>query len=97
MVLTLAWIKPPADSRTVFVDLAQFITIKVLTTVFHIKVPLALLNKYRRPLVADIPANILEVISGGGFINLQGKISTAQCIALLTRLAHLILPIKYLT
>lgn len=50
--------------------------------------PFAVLNEDGCFLMTDIPANVFKIISGRRLINLQGKIFTAKCIALLTDITH---------
>ena len=97
MVFTVFGIEPSTDGWTRFIDLTAILTVKVFAAVLNIKVPFSFLNKDRGLLVADIPTDVFKVIPGCWFINLHGKILAAKRIALLTRPAHPILPIKYST
>ena len=88
MVLTVIRIEPPADSGPFFINLAEAITIKISATVFHIEVPLPVLDKDRCFLMADIPADVLKIVPGGGLVNLQRQVFAAKGITFCAGGAH---------
>ena len=79
MEFTISRRKSLADSRPFFIDFTVIVAVKVFAPVFDIKIPLSLLNKDGCLLVADVPADIFKIIFRGWFINLHGKIFTAEC------------------
>ena len=90
MVLTSVCIKPPAYGGTRLIYGAAVSAIKVLAPVPDVEKPLSGLNKYRCFLMTDIPADIFKIIPGTGPVNLQCKISAAQCAASVTGALHLV-------
>ena len=89
VVLAFLRVKSAANGGPASVNFAAVVSVKVSAPVLHIKIPLAFLNEDRCFLVADIPADIFKIISGGWLINLQCEILAAEPITIIAAITHL--------